>query len=195
MAEPLIDPGEEFSIWQKESMHRKILRQFNTPKSQGGERGEPGQEYPKMLYKAQRHPLGGRFYVFLDKDELSLDGKTVIVDAQAFNRTCQITVDTRELEERVKRDGWRKSMAEAMEYVGDSQEKSAIDAAHQNYLDRGMSEKALKEKEAYELTVPGHVASIPEKPRQRKPMSAETKAKLAASLAKAREAKKAKAAV
>lgn len=180
---------DDFNIWQQESMHRKILKQFNTPKSQGGFRCDGFEEFPKMLYRAQRHPLGGKFYVALEKDEMSLDGNKVIVDAQAFNRTCQMIVETPEMEERAIKGGWRKSMGEAMQYVQDEELRLATEAAHRNYDDRNMGAKAKAQAEEIELKIHGHVAEIPEQRRVRKTLSPEHKAKLAAGRDKARAAK------
>jgi len=181
--------NEDFNIWQQESMHAKILKQFNTPKSQGGFNRDGFEEYPKLLYMAQKHPLSNKFYVALAEDELSLDRTRVLVDAQQFNRSCQMTVDSPEMEERAIKGGWRKSQGEAMQYREDESLIQATLSAHKNYEDRNMSERAKEESEAYERVTPGHVAEIPEQPRMRKPLTEEQKQNRRASLAKARAAR------
>ena len=181
--------NDEFNLWRDESSHAKILKQFNTPKSQGGYNCDGFEEYPKLLYKASRHPISRRYYVALAEDELSLDRTRVLVDAQMFNRSCQLTVSGPEMEEKAIKDGWRKSQAEAIELVKDYELRDATLAAHRNYEDQGMSEKALAESEAYQRVTPGHVAEIPEQPRMRKPLTEEQLQNRRASLAKARAAR------
>lgn len=160
--------AEDFNIWSAESMHAKILKQFNTPKSQGGFRCDGFEPYPKMLYKANRHPQGGKYYVSLAEDELSLDRTRVLVDAQAFNRQCQLTVEDAEKEARAKKDGWCTSQAEALQWREDQDKRDAHAAAHRNYEDRNLSEKALAESKAREEASPVHMGEIPEQPRKRR---------------------------
>lgn len=170
----------DFNIWQQESNHAKVLRQFNTPKSQGGYRCDGHEEYPRMLYMARPHPISKRYYVALDADEMSLDRTRVLVDAGQFNRSCQLLVESPEKEERAIREGWRKSQAEAMEYRDQFVERQAISAAERNFDDRHLSKKAAAEAKAIEEKIHGHVAEIPAQPVDR--------------MAKARAAKAAKAA-
>lgn len=179
---------KDFSIWQEESTHAKILKQFNTPKSQGGFRCNGFEEFPKLLYMARPHPISGRYYVALEADELSLDRTRTLVEAQQFNRSCQLLVETPEMEERALRDGWRKSQAEAMEYREQFVEKQAIAAAERNYDDRRMSEKAAAEAKAIEEKIHGHVPEIPAQPTEKKP----TDPAKVDRMAKARAAKAAK---
>lgn len=159
---------DEFNIWQQETMHSKILKQFNTPKRDGGFNANGFEEYPKMLYKAREHPLSHKFYVALEADELSLDRTRVIVDAQAFNRSCQMEVKDKEMEERAIREGWSKSQLEALHRHEVDILKLAKEAAHRNYDDRNLSEQAKVEAQRVEDSTPGQVAEVPEAPRRRR---------------------------
>lgn len=174
MNEPEIEP---FDIWKSERGHVNALRAANARKSQGGTHADGFEEFPKMLYKAKPHPISNRYYVSLAEDELSLDRTRVLVDAQAFNRQCQLTVEDAEKEARAKKDGWCTSQAEAMLAVEAREKRDAHAAAHRNYEDRNLSEKALAESKRVEETSPGHLGEIPEQPKKRRGRPAGSKNK------------------
>jgi hypothetical protein len=155
---------EEFNIWKSERGHMKALAKANARISQGGTHADGFQEFPKMLYRAKKHPFGGKFYVSLDEDELSPDRTRVLVDAQAFNRQCQMTVEDAEKEARAREDGWRPSQAEAVQYRLDEDKREAHEAAARNHADRNMSEKALTEAKRVEEATPTHMGEIPQTP-------------------------------
>jgi hypothetical protein len=179
-------------LWPEESNYVKEHRKWDAPKRAGGMNRDGHEEYPKMLYRAQPHPISGRHEVSMDRDVISLDQTRVLVDAEAFNNSCQTIVKSEEEEERYKREGWSNSRKEAMEYHLGSLDRLAKEAALLNSDDHRMSERALAEKLAYEKSTPHHVAEVPESRRVRKPMSPEAKARASESLAKARAAKAAK---
>lgn len=175
MNEPEI---ERFDIWKSERGHMNALKQANATLSQGGTHAEGFQEFPKMLYRASKHPISKRYYVALDEDELSLDRTRVLVDAQAFNRQCQLTVEDAEKEARAKKDGWCTSQAEALQWREDQDKRDAHAAAHRNYEDRNLSEKALAESKAVEEASPVHLGEIPQTPvRRGRPKGSKNKPK------------------
>lgn len=178
--------------WSSESVHAKELSKWNRPKRDGGMNCNGFEQYPRMLYKAQQNPLSNRFEVLLPRDVISLDKTTVLLSAEAFNASCQMTVSDQREFEAAKADGWRESPKEAMAYYESLQQDIAVAAAERAYQDRNMSEKAKAEVAKVEAASPVHVAEIPEQPKKRKPMSEEAKAKLRDTLAKAREVKAAK---
>lgn len=158
---------KHFNIWESETFHAKELAKWNTPKRQGGYGANGFEEFPKMLYMARKHPITGKFVVAIDTDELSLDRTRILLDAQAFTKTCQFEVKGPEEESKAIRNGWRRSMAEAMAEHEDVVLTAATAAAHQNYLDRNMSEGAKAEKDRFEASTPEHVSDIPEAPKRR----------------------------
>jgi len=175
--------------WSDDSYFKKEMKRWDAPKREGGENRNGYLEFPKMLYKTQPHPISGKHEVAIDKDVISLDKTTVILDSQAFNNSCQTIVNNADEEDRYKREGWRNSQAEAVQYHLDELNRLATEAAYTNSDDARMSEKALAEKDRYERSVPGHVAEVPEARKVRKPMSEEHKAALRAGKEKARAAK------
>jgi hypothetical protein len=65
--------------------------------------------------------------------------------------------------------GWGIGQAEAVEALEAREGTLAVAAAERAYTERGMSEKAREEAEAYDASVAEHVGEIPETPIRRKP--------------------------
>jgi hypothetical protein len=179
--------------WPEESEYKKILRKWDAPKREGGYNRDGYEPFPRMLYKPQPHPLSGRFMVSLDRDEISLDKTRVIVDAQAFNASCQLVVNDENEMERAKGHGWRETQGEAMAWHEGELDRLAHAAADRNRDDSRMSEKAKAEADAIDRTLDGHRGEIPEQPRMRKPLTEEQRERARANMAKARAARSAKA--
>ncbi len=73
-----------------------------------------------------------------------------------------------EEEEQAKRDGWRNSPQEAIDFLNGLDDDIAKAAAHRAYEDRNMSEKARREIVEAEAAADGaHVPEIVEKKRGR----------------------------
>ena len=118
------------------------------------------QPFPKMLYKAQRRPDGVPS-VGESRDDLFHDKPG---GADAFSRTCQMTVnDERELTRYVEM-GWRDHPAKALEFFEEKSQALGESAANRAYGDRNMSAKAQVEARAAEASTPEHVAEVPRTP-------------------------------
>lgn len=109
--------------------------------------------YPAMFYKAERPPQGG---------PAVFDEHIVESDREAANMRSR---------------GWGQGQKEALEMLERREFDIAEAAANRAANERGMSEKARAEAEAYDESTAAHVPEIPETPVQRK---RRTKAELAA---------------
>lgn len=140
---------------------------------------------PRMLYKARHRPDGKR-----SCGEV-LDSLCGGQSAEQWSRQCQLTVRDESEMIRALENGWRKTPAEALELLKEKDNAVQDATAERHYKDLRMSEPAQREAAAADLTTLKHLPEIPEKPRVKKQLSPEHKAKLAAGRDKAREAKKA----
>lgn len=127
---------------------KKELAKWNAPKRQGGMNVDGFEMYPRMLYRAQENPLSGKFQAMLQRDVISADRTMVILSAEQFNTSCQMTVGNEEEYQRAKRDGWCHSPREAEAWHEAEIDRIAQEAAHRNYDDRNMSPAAQREIEA-----------------------------------------------
>ena len=166
--------------WSPESQFVKIQRLWNTPKRQGGMNRDGYEEYPRMLYKAQLNPISNRMEVNLTRDVMSADRKDVLLSAENFNNSCQMTVNSDAEVEKYARDGWRKSQAEAMQFVRDLEAFVAEAAANRNYTDRNASDAAKREIAAAEASTHKNLAEIPEAPRLKRKYTRKIKPEAAA---------------
>ncbi len=120
--------------------------------SLGGERGRRGprvyQEFPKMLYKAGRNAQN-------QIDILEGDKGHILVG------------DSAEQAQR-EREGWTFRQEDALLHAERDEREVARVAANRAYHERRMSPGAQAEAAAYDESVPGHVASIPETPIKRR---------------------------
>lgn len=152
--------------------------------------------FPKMLYRAQHRPDGKRSTGEVNDALFPIQSeKGMIIQpgaAEQWSRRCQLTVYNDDEMKRAMENGWRAHPKEALEYLEARDNAEAAVTAERHYHDARMSPQAQAEADALDHTTLRHLPEIPEKPRQRKPMSAETKAKRVAALAKAREVKAAK---
>jgi hypothetical protein len=153
--------------WSNDSFFKKESRKWDTPKRDGGYRCDGYEPYPKMLYKAQRNPMTNQYVVAIAEDYLSLDKTTVLLGVEAFNATCQKTVNDQREEERAYADGWRDHPQKAMDYHTGVEKEKAVEHAVRNYTDRNMGEKAKAEIAAVESKSTQHVPEIPEKPKRK----------------------------
>lgn len=154
----------------------KELAKWDKPKSQGGYRCDGFEEFPKMLYKAQK--VNGK-NVCLDveplPDQFPTDDQwrraTESITRRNRENTC--IVGSPEEEERRKRDGWRNTPQDAVGFLNGLDDDVAKAAAHRAYEDRNMSEPAKREIAAAEEAADGaHVAEVVAKPRRGRPRKA-----------------------
>jgi len=164
--------------WADESVYMQEMTKWNRPKRDGGMNCNGHEEYPRMLYKAQRNPISGKMEVAMARDVISADKTVVILSAEQFNSTCQLTVNDQSEYDRAISDGWRKSQAEAMLHEEELHNEIALAAAYRAAEDAKMSAAARAEVKAAEEATPEHLAEMPRKPLDR--------------MAKARAAKAAK---
>lgn len=173
--------------WSKESFHEKELTKWDRPKRQGGMNRDGFERFPQMLYKAQLQPLSGKYEVAMQRDVISADKTVVILDAEQFNASCQLIVNSDREYERARADGWRDSQAEAMQFHEKLQDDVAQAAAFRASEDGRMTAKAQAEAKAAEEATDKHVAEVP-----RKPTDPALTQRRREAMAKAREAKAAK---
>lgn len=154
-------------LWPTESNMAKELKKWNTPKRQGGMNCDGYEEYPRMMFKAQPDPTSnsGTLKTRLEGDVFHANGRDVRIYAEEFARRCQQVVNDEREFNKLYRLGWRKTEAEAMEYVRGLEEDVAVAAAHRNYEDRNKSELAQREIEAAEAATHKNFGEIPEAPR------------------------------
>lgn len=125
--------------------------------------------YPRMLYQAQRHPVNGKWVLFIDMPK-RYDYPTenqwdmACEQARQFAAACQKIVHSEREHQAARDDGWRDSAKEALEFREQELIKRGDEAAERNYRDRNMSEKALAEVEKAESAHFGHLPEIPETP-------------------------------
>ena len=143
-----------------ESEYGKELARWNVKR--------PFSAFPRMLYMARKRPDGvvsvceTNDALFTGPDRVAHPGA-----AEAFNATCQKTVNSEAEMAFALEQGWRATPKEALERF-EAKERSIGDvAAHRAYEDRNMSDAAKAEAKAVEDSTPEHVAEIPVKRRGR----------------------------
>ena len=109
------------------------------PHEQGGRYPYHYQEFPKMLYKAERADGGPRI-------------------------SETLTVHSEQEESNAKSRGWCEGQEAAIAAVRDQDKEFAKLAAERNFETRRMSEKARAEVDAYEEVSAIHLPTIPETP-------------------------------
>jgi hypothetical protein len=107
--------------------------------------------YPTMLYRAKK-----------DGQRVTLAG-----GGQDIDPRCMLVVHSEEEEAKAKREGWRNSPQEALDFQVGLDRDVAQAAAERNWDDRNMSEAAKAESAEAEAAAVGHLGEIPEKPRRR----------------------------
>ncbi len=145
--------GKEVLKWERKSDYRPENHPF-----------------PKMLYKAfkgsdgvvrcmQTEPRSRHLFI---SDE---QYRAAIQDAEIFTAQCQRTVKNEQEYKVAFGDGWRESAKDAIEAAMHWETVIKGEAAaHQEFLDRRMSEKAKEEKRAGEASTPDMLPEFPEAP-------------------------------
>lgn len=147
MSTNVIDPAEIPSFqWPEQSAYAREMRKWNKPYR--------FERYPAMVYKAKKRPTGGPFICVDPFDE-------------AFTRECQRVVQVEAEYEQAVAEGWRDSPQEAIDHALALERAVSDAAAHRNWEDRNMGERAKAEAAAVESATDGHVAEVPEALRRR----------------------------
>lgn len=163
--QPYTTYGRELAKWEQ---HRTNYTSDDVPP------GNPYEyrPYPKMLYKAQRHPVTGKTSVheippnpilFASQQELDRAERAV----EQFNRNCQRIVNTEEEHRIAKNDGWCDSTEAALEEYERRRMKDADITANRHYHDQFMSDAARREADAADASTDAHLPAIPETPVRR----------------------------
>ena len=123
--------------------------------------------FPKMLYRAQRRPDG--IVSVGESDDMLFSRGTVARPgaAEAFNNSCQKTVNSEDELRRELERGWRETPGEAMAFFESREKGVSTAAAHRAYEDRNMSDKAKAEASEADAATMEHVAEVPVKKRRR----------------------------
>lgn len=127
-------------------------------------------EYPKMLYIALPSPFhnGQRKCMIpmpVSWEYPSEDAYQRARDhAEHFNTACQRIVGNRAEEDAQRAQGYRETVAAALELYTEQRMEKFIQTGHREWDDRNLSEKAKAEKEAFEAAHPGHQPEIPRQP-------------------------------
>lgn len=148
------------------------FEQFHSQYTAGTQPGRPYtyRPFPKMVYRAERYN-GAPACMAAAPDPLAFRDPREFDRAEAmaakFNENCQrIVKDDREYQKAME-EGYRESLAEAIERLVAKDANTSLDTAHRNYEDRNMSEMAKREIAAIEAESGGDpVPEIPESPRR-----------------------------
>jgi hypothetical protein len=153
------------------SAYDRELAKWDTPRNQrvkdaeGNETdvmgmGAIGHEpFPKMVYKAHRRENGK--VMCMDLDAIYAIDLAVQARAEAFNRTCQLTVNSEGELLRAKDQGWCDSPDDALAYHERLQQDIAIAAAEEANRVRTMSEKAQREHAELDAATDAPVTDVP----------------------------------
>jgi len=161
-----------------ESPLGRELDRWNRTTNQYDDKGTPGmrapryEEFPRMVYRAQRLPSGAVRCM-----EPSLDPRVYadpkvyerdLATLDQFNRGCWRIVRSTAEYEQAKSEGWRDSPADALAYDEALQQDIARAAAERAYADQRMSAKAQAEMAAAEANAEGqHLPEGPAVPAKR----------------------------
>lgn len=125
--------------------------------------------YPAMLYKARKRPNGQYSVVegvpnaYHYPDAASYE--RACLEADSFNKSCQLIVHSPEQEQREKDRGWRNSPQEALAYAEALEQDMARAAAETAFHASRMGEKARTELREAEQVTHEHVVDV--QPRRR----------------------------
>ena len=120
--------------------------------------------YPKMLYKAQKNPMGTVLcmmdaphpYAF-DKPE---QFERAMLLFEVFNKSCQKIVDDDAAEAGAKGQGWCDSIQAAIEHFERQEQAVGNAAAEVLHAAQGMSAKAKRELATVERQTSEHVVDV-----------------------------------
>lgn len=133
-----------------ETEYDKELKKWNTPKRLGGYGPDGYERFPQMLYKAFVRENGKvqcmeappQISHFREMSEY-LRAEAL---ATAFTNQCQCTVRSEGEYDRARKDGWRDTAKEALDYYEHLQQDIATAAAEANFAVTKMTPKAQAER-------------------------------------------------
>ena len=141
-------------VQSPDSEYARETTKWNLPKRQGGFNANGFEAFPVMLYKAHARANGK----VMCGDPLATVGDA---EAEAFSRSCQLTVRGPEELERAYREGWSDSPEAALAEYERAQRDVADSAAKRHFSDQALSEKAQAEAAAADAATHEHVADVP----------------------------------
>lgn len=171
--------GKELARWNT-PRNRPVMDSSGDPVVENGTTlmgmGAVGYEpYPKMLYRAQTHPVSKQVRSYSPEPDMldyttSADYERALNQISRHNTACTKVVHDEAEYRRAISDGWRESPGQAMEAA----EARAIEisdlAARRHYTDRTMSEPAQREAaDADRSAGMQHVLDVQPRKRGRKP--------------------------
>jgi len=127
------------------------------------------QPFPKMLYRAVKHPRTSQYCVGIGDDIKDMDGKTVLISAVGFNQQCQTIVESDREQQSQMEAGWRETPKEALAFAESRERSIGEQTAMRHYDDKRMSDAAKDEAAAVDASTDEHVPVIPEKRRPGRP--------------------------
>jgi hypothetical protein len=137
----------------------KEMDRWDRPKRMGGMNADGYEPFPKMVYKAHQME-NGKPAVF---DMAAIYGTDLnqVTRAEAFNKRCELTVNSQTELDRAVGEGWRSSPKEALEYYESLQQDIAKAAAEAAYAVQRMTDKAQREYKAADEASEHPVTDVP----------------------------------
>jgi hypothetical protein len=130
----------------------------------------PENQYPRMLYRARKHH--GRVIVFDSVPDFSsvfideAQYQRVRADSVAFNNSAVCEVKNATEHHNRLNQGWSNTAEEALAAAWKHEHGLQEEAARLAFQDKGLSDKAKAEKDAYAATTEEVVAEVPVAPRR-----------------------------
>jgi hypothetical protein len=131
-------------------------------------------QYPRMLYKAHKHPQSGKVLcrdvepnpVYFT-DQNSYERACLFV--QTFNKSCELIVQSEDEHEKEKKNGWKDTPTEALAYYESLEQDMANAAAETAFHSQRMSAKARAELAAADKSTSRHVVDVQGKGKRGRP--------------------------
>jgi len=141
-------------VQSPDSEYTRETNKWNLPKHQGGFNANGFEPFPVMLYKAHARANGK----VMCGDPLATVGDAA---AEAFSRSCQLSVRAPEDLARAYREGWSDSPEAALATYERDQVEIADTAAKRHFSDHRMSAQAQGEAAVADAATHEHVAAVP----------------------------------
>lgn len=148
-------------IHNPDSEYSREMAQWNTQKRHGGKNANGFEPFPTMLYKAFARDNGK----VMCGDPLAAVGDAL---AEAFSRSCQLTVGNAEERDRALAQGWSTGPDLALEKYEHDLRVIADVTAQRHFTDQAMSASAQVEAAQADDATHEQVPSVPEIPVKRK---------------------------
>jgi len=141
-------------VQSPDSEYARETSKWDLPKRQGGFNANGFEAFPVMVYKAHQRENGK----VMCGDPLATVGDA---EAEAFSRSCQLSVRGPEELERAHREGWADSPEAALAAYERAQIDIADTAAKRHFSDQRMSAQAQAEAAVADASTHEHVADVP----------------------------------